>query len=160
VILIGQGVKYGGAAAPPRARAEKIDIPGAWAAGGTRGIDSSHPPPPRPVCPHRTHPAKHPAPPADRFVPLGGRVRHRTSSSWLPGYSFTIPPTKLIHVDIDPDEIGRNYPVALGLMADVRTFLRQILGALDAHKDVSAKAAARAKWLDAIAGYRKEWEAF
>src|SRR5216684_1029560 len=55
----------------------------------------------------------------------------RTSSSWIPGYSFTIPPTKLIHVDIDPEEIGRNYPVALGLMADVRTFLRQVHAELD-----------------------------
>ncbi len=63
-------------------------------------------------------------------------------------------------MDIDPDEIGRNYPVALGLMADVRTFLRQILGELDARKGAGAKAAARAKWLDTIAGYRKEWEAF
>jgi acetolactate synthase-1/2/3 large subunit len=35
------------------------------------------------------------------------RFDDRTSSSWIPGYSFTIPPTKLIHVDIDPDEIAR-----------------------------------------------------
>ena len=51
--------------------------------------------------------------------------------SWIPGYSFTIPPTKLIHVDIDPEEISHNYPVALWLMADVRTFLRQIHAELD-----------------------------
>ena len=57
---------------------------------------------------------------------VGVRFDDRTSSSWIPGYSFTIPPTRLIHVDIDPEEIGRNYPVALGLMADVRTFLQQI----------------------------------
>ena len=62
---------------------------------------------------------------------LGVRFDDRTSSSWIPGYSFTIPPTKLIHVDIDPEEIGRNYPVALGLMADVRTFLRQVIEELD-----------------------------
>ena len=58
-----------------------------------------------------------------RRFSLAVRFDDRTSSSWIPGYSFTIPPTQLIHVDIDPEEIGRNYPVALGLMADVRTFL-------------------------------------
>ena len=71
--------------------------------------------------------ANHAARTADVLLALGVRFDDRTSSSWLPGYSFTIPPTKLIHVDIDPDEIARNYPVALGLMADVRTFLRQLL---------------------------------
>ena len=30
-------------------------------------------------------------------------------------------------LDIDPDEIARNYPVALGLMADVKTFIGQML---------------------------------
>ena len=60
------------------------------------------------------------APGADLLLALGVRFDDRTSSSWIPGFSFTIPPTKLIHVDIDPEEIGRNYPVALGLMADVR----------------------------------------
>ena len=68
---------------------------------------------------------------ADVLLALGVRFDDRTSSSWIPGYSFTIPPTRLIHVDIDPEEIGRNYPVALGLMADVRTFLRQLLAELD-----------------------------
>src|SRR5258705_251127 len=93
-------------------------------------------------------------------VALGVRFDDRTSSSWLPGYSFTIPPTKLIHVDIDPDEIARNYPVALGLMADVRSFLRQVLAELDRRKGVSDSAASRAKWLTAIDGYKKEWAAF
>ncbi len=160
VILIGQGVKYGGAAADLKALAEKLDIPVAWSASGTGGIDSSHRLALGLVARNGPYQANHAARQADVLLALGVRFDDRTSSSWLPGYSFTIPPTKLIHVDIDPDEIGRNYPVALGLMADVRTFLRQILGELDARKDISAKAAARAKWLDSIAGYRKEWEAF
>src|ERR1700690_813927 len=104
--------------------------------------------------------ANHATRQADVLLALGVRFDDRTSSSWLPGYSFTIPPTRLIHVDIDPDEIGRNYPVALGLMADVRTFLRQILGEIEARDNVDECAAARAKWLGAIAGYRREWEAF
>ena len=76
------------------------------------------------------------------------------------GLSFTIPPTKLIHVDIDPDEIARNYPVALGLMADVRTFLRQLLAEIEQRPDTSEVATARAGWLAAIDGYRKQWNAF
>ncbi len=160
VILIGQGVKYGGAAADLKALAEKLDIPVAWSASGTGGIDSSHPLALGLVARNGPYQANHAARQADVLLALGVRFDDRTSSSWLPGYSFTIPPTRLIHVDIDPDEIGRNYPVALGLMADVRTFLRQILGELDARKGAGAKAAARAKWLDTIAGYRKEWEAF
>jgi acetolactate synthase-1/2/3 large subunit len=91
------------------------------------------------------------------LLALGVRFDDRTSSSWLPGYSFTIPPTRLIHVDIDPDEIARNYPVALGLMADAGTFLRQLLAELDRRK--AEVPASRQGWLAAIDGWRKEWEA-
>ena len=48
-----------------------------------------------------------------------------------------------------PEEIGRNYPVALGLMADVRTFLRQLHAELDRRADLSERADARQKWLGA-----------
>ena len=160
VILIGQGVKYGAAAADLRALAEKLQIPVASSASGLGGIDASHPLALGLVARNGPYQANHAARQADVLLALGVRFDDRTSSSWLPGYSFTIPPTKLIHVDIDPDEIGRNYPVALGLMADVRTFLRQVLDELDARKNLSERAAARAKWLGAIAGYRREWEAF
>jgi acetolactate synthase-1/2/3 large subunit len=102
--------------------------------------------------------ANHATRQADILLALGVRFDDRTSSSWIPGYSFTIPPTKLIHVDIDPEEIGRNYPVALGLMADVRTFLRQLHAELDRRADLGEHADARRKWLEAIDGYRKEWD--
>src|SRR5205814_10349087 len=104
--------------------------------------------------------ANHATRQADVLLALGVRFDDRTSSSWLPGYSFTIPPTKLIHVDIDPEEIARNYPVTLGLMADVRTFLRQVLSELDARKSAAEAPASRAAWLRAIDGYRAEWEKF
>ena len=160
VILVGQGVKYGGAAADLLALAEKLQIPVASSASGVGGIDASHPLSLGLVARNGPYHANHATRQADVLLALGVRFDDRTSSSWLPGYSFTIPPTRLIHVDIDPEEIGRNYPVALGLMADVRTFLRQVLGALAGRKNIGERAAARAKWLDAIAGYRREWEAF
>ena len=109
---------------------------------------------------YRHYQANHATRQADVLLALGVRFDDRTSSSWIPGYSFTIPPTRLIHVDIDPEEIGRNYPVALGLMADVRTFLRQILAELDRRADLDMRADARQKWLNAIDGYRREWDKF
>src|SRR5258705_45347 len=104
--------------------------------------------------------ANHATRQADVLLAMGMRFDDRTSSSWIPGYSFTIPPTRLIHVDIDPEEIGRNYPVALGLMADVRTFLRQIHAELDRRADLTRQADARKKWLAQIDTYRKEWDKF
>jgi len=43
VILVGQGVKYGGAAADLLRLAERLRIPVAWSASGTGAIDSRHP---------------------------------------------------------------------------------------------------------------------
>jgi acetolactate synthase I/II/III large subunit len=159
-ILIGQGIKYGGAAADLLQLAERLQIPVACSASGLGGIDSEHPLALGLVARNGAYSANHATRQADVLLALGVRFDDRTSSSWLPGYSFTIPPTKLIHVDIDPDEIARNYPVALGLMADVRTFLRQVLAELDRRKGVAEAAASRTKWLKAIDGYKKEWAQF
>ena len=159
VILTGQGVRYGGAAADLRALAERLDIPVASSASGLGALDSNHPLALGLVARGGHYQANHATRQADVLLALGVRFDDRTSSSWIPGYSFTIPPTQLIHVDIDPEEIGRNYPVALGLMADVRTFLRQILAELDRRADLQKRADSRRKWLRMIDGYRREWEA-
>src|SRR6201986_2807186 len=102
VILVGQGVKYGGAAADLLALAEKLQIPVASSASGTGGVDASHPLTLGLVARNGGYHANHATRQADVLLALGVRFDDRTSSSWLPGYSFTIPPTKLIHVDIDP----------------------------------------------------------
>src|ERR1043166_7409590 len=67
---------------------------------------------------------------ADLVLAIGARFDDRSASSWLPGYSWNFPHAKLIHVDVDPDELGRNYPPDLGVLADARTFLRQLLAEL------------------------------
>ena len=160
VILVGQGVKYGTATADLLALAEKLQIPVAWSASGTGAIDSKHPLALGLVARNGPYQSNHGARTADVLLALGVRFDDRTSSSWIPGYSFTIPPTKLIHVDIDPDEIARNYPVALGLMADVRTFMRQVLAELDHRKGIADSATRRKTWLATLAGYRKQWDDF
>src|ERR1700751_332644 len=160
VMLVGQGVRYGGAADELLKLAERLQIPVAASASGMGAIDASHPLALGLVARAGHYQANHAARQADVLLALGVRFDDRTSSSWIPGYSFTIPPTKLIHVDIDPEEIGRNYPVALGLMADVRPFLRQVHAELDRRADLEQKADARRQWLTAIDGYRKEWDKF
>ena len=128
VLLVGQAIRHGGAATELLALAERLQIPVAASMSGIGAIDTHHPLALGLVSRGGVYQANHATRQADVLLALGVRFDDRTSSSWIPGYSFTIPPTRLIHVDIDPEEIGRNYPVALGLMADVRTFLRQVHG--------------------------------
>jgi acetolactate synthase-1/2/3 large subunit len=95
---------------------------------------------------------------ADLVVAIGARFDDRSASSWLPGYSWNFPASKLVHVDVDHAEIGRNYAPDLGIVADARTFLHQLL----------AEASVRpldgvhqfAQWHAEIASWRAEWEQF
>src|SRR6516165_7903035 len=160
VMLVGQGVRYGGACEELKRLAERLQIPVAASASGLGALDVSHPLALGLVARAGHYQANHATRQADVLLALGVRFDDRTSSSWIPGYSFTIPPTKLIHVDIDPEEIGRNYPVTLGLMADVRTFLHQIHAELDRRANLDAKADLRRRWLAQIDIYRKEWDKF
>ena len=63
---------------------------------------------------------------ADWILGLGTRFSEADCSSWESEYTFNFPPTQLIHIDIDPSEIGRNYPVAIGAIADLKQALRTL----------------------------------
>ncbi len=60
---------------------------------------------------------------ADYILGLGTSFKEADCSSWYPEFTFSFPPTKLIHIDIDPSEIGRNYPVEIGAVADLKNAL-------------------------------------
>jgi acetolactate synthase-1/2/3 large subunit len=61
---------------------------------------------------------------ADYLLGLGTSFKEADCSSWESGYTFNFPGTKLIHIDIDPNEIGRNYPCEIGVVADLKNALR------------------------------------
>jgi acetolactate synthase-1/2/3 large subunit len=63
---------------------------------------------------------------ADWILGLGTRFAEADSSSWEPEYTFDIPNTKLIQIDIDSSEIGRNYPAEIGIVADLKQALKVI----------------------------------
>lgn len=64
---------------------------------------------------------------ADVILGLGTRFAEADSSSWYPGVTFDMEKTRFLQIDIDPSEIGRNYPVEIGAVADIRLALMQIL---------------------------------
>ncbi|MGH2391419.1 MAG: thiamine pyrophosphate-binding protein [Chloroflexota bacterium] len=67
---------------------------------------------------------------ADVILAVGCRFTDRTASSFRRGVTFDIPPTKLIHIDLDPYEIGKNYPTEIGIVGDARATLEDLLAAL------------------------------
>jgi acetolactate synthase-1/2/3 large subunit len=67
---------------------------------------------------------------ADVILAIGCRFSDLHTSSFEPGVSFDIPPTKLVHVDLDPSEIGKNYPVEVGIQGDAKVTTRQIHDAI------------------------------
>jgi len=92
---------------------------------------------------------------ADLVIAIGARFDDRSSSSWMPGYSWNFPAAKLVHVDVDHAEIGRNYTPDIGILADARTFVRQLLA-----QDRRVDTARLGEWHTEIAAWRAEWEKY
>jgi len=101
------------------------------------------------------YPASEAAKNADVILAIGCRFSDIHCSSWVPGYTYNIPPTKLIHVDLDPQEIGRNYPTELGIVGDAREVLRQL-------NDLAGQEPKRERspWHDQIDAWKEEWQNF
>ena len=66
---------------------------------------------------------------ADVVLVVGSRMDSRTTR----GYTLLSPTAKLIQIDIDPDEIGSNYPVEVGIVADARLALEALKTTLAQH---------------------------
>ena len=66
---------------------------------------------------------------ADLILAVGTRLAEADSSSWDPRFTFAVPPTRLMHIEIDPNELGRNLPTELGAVSDTKLALGAILRA-------------------------------
>ena len=129
VLYAGGGVLSAGATAKLAALAEALDIPVAHTLMGKGCMHEDHPlllgmtgfwgtPIANEMC--RT---------ADLIVAVGTRLAEASSSSWDPRFTFSIPPTRLMHIDIDPAEIGRNFPTEFGVVADAKLALGSLASA-------------------------------
>jgi acetolactate synthase-1/2/3 large subunit len=163
VIVAGHGVENAAATSQLAAFAEASGVPVASSPLGKSAADADSPLFLGATGRNGTYQANRATRGADVILALGTRFDDRSTSSWLPGYTYTIPPTRLIQVDVDPAELGHNYPVALGVAASPREVLAQLsdgLGARASAGDPRARpdVAGRQRWLADIAAWRQEWE--
>lgn len=157
VIFIGHGVTLSEASRELTGFVKRLGIPVISSPNGMGCLDMDDPLSLGFIGRNGAYPANEAGRRADLVLALGARFDDRSASSWLPGYSWNFPTTKLIHVDLDPAELGRNYPPDIGILADARTFLRQLLAELDTRRLESERTKA---WLADIARWRAEWERY
>lgn len=91
---------------------------------------------------------------ADVMLAVGCRFADETTSSYRPGHALSIPPTKLLHLDIEAKEIGKNYPVEVGIVGDAKASLRSLVEAL---QSTGAGRERRAGYVDDIRSQREAW---
>ncbi|MCA2223809.1 thiamine pyrophosphate-binding protein [Nonomuraea aurantiaca] len=78
---------------------------------------------------------------ADVVLALGTRFAETDSSSWDPRFTWALGDKgRLLQIDLDPAEIGRNYPAEIGAVADAALAIRAIAAAAAAHPAVSRPA--------------------
>jgi acetolactate synthase-1/2/3 large subunit len=157
LILAGGGVRVAGAYEELRALAEQLDVP-VYTSFMGKGVLSAD---------HRLnlgvagvwgeYPATEAARNADVILAIGARFNDLHTGSWIKGYVYNIPPTRLIQVDIDPEEIGRNYPVEMGLVGDAKAFLAQ---AARIARAKGVRLGYGSAWQREIDGWRADWRNF
>jgi len=159
VIFIGHGVTLSEASRELTDLAKELSIPVISSPNGMGCIDMLDPLSLGFIGRNGAFPANEAGRRADLVLAIGARFDDRSASSWLPGYSWNFPTTKLIHVDIDAGELGRNYPPDLPIVADARTLLRQLLAELG-RRGGAADRSAQKQWLAQIAQWRAAWDEF
>lgn len=153
VIVAGHGVELSGAEPELLVFAERFRIPVATTPFGKGVFDPRNSFSLGTTGRNGSYPANAACRNADVILALGTRFDDRATSAWLPGFTYNIPPTKLIHVDIDASEIGRNFRPELGIISDAKILLQQLL-ASPRNENGQHNA-----WLERIAGWRKRWDA-
>lgn len=155
LIVAGNGLTLSDATDELRELAERLWIPVITTPIAKGALHDGHPLSLGPTGRNGTFAANQAARSCDVLLALGTRFDDRSTSGWIPGITYEIPPTKLIHVDIDPQEIGRNYPPEVGITADVKIFLKQLLGQLgNGDQEVASRNAA---WVNDTQSWSAEW---
>ncbi|MFG1610579.1 thiamine pyrophosphate-binding protein [Actinoplanes sp. NPDC049265] len=123
VIVAGGGVRASDAGAELIALAELLDIPVATSANGKDTIPGTHPLAAGVVGTYSRECANHIVNRADLVCFVGTQTGSMTTHFWA------VPPigTPAVQIDLEPAELGRNYPLRASVVADAREALTRML---------------------------------
>jgi acetolactate synthase-1/2/3 large subunit len=151
VIVAGGGVITSGAAAELRAFAEKLGVPVATSLNAKAALPDSHPLSLGVVGTYSRGCANRAVAEADLVFFVGSRTGGQVTNNW----KIPRPGTRVIQLDMDPQELGRNYPNEVSLMGDAQVSLRRML-------ELAQPEANRGEWLqrvgELVTGWREENE--
>ncbi|MGA7488149.1 MAG: thiamine pyrophosphate-binding protein [Xanthobacteraceae bacterium] len=148
VIVAGGGVRASGAAAELVTLAEALQIPVATSLNGKDAIPGNHPLSVGVVGTYSRESANRVVNGADLVCFVGSETGGMTTHFWaVPKIG-----TPAIQIDIDPEALGRNYPLVVGVNGDAKVTLARMLAAAD-----RASAGRRKAWVAAARGICEEW---
>jgi acetolactate synthase I/II/III large subunit len=150
VIVVGGGVINSGASAELLRVAEALGAPVVVTWSGKGAFPEDHPLFVGPIGQTGTIPGNAVPAAADAVLAVGCRFSDWSSSSYSKGITFSMPPGKLVQIDIEPHEIGKNYPVEVGILADAKP-------ALAALAEAAGAAPGREDYMSEIASLKADW---
>ena len=148
VIVAGGGVRASGAQADVVALAERLNIPVATSLNGKDTIPGTHPLSVGVVGTYSRESANIIVNEADLVIYIGSSTGGMVSHFWA------VPEIgrKVVHIDIEPQEIGRNYPVVAGVQGDAKVAVTKMLAMTNAES-----AGRRAGWAARAAEADQRW---
>ena len=149
MILAGHGVLHAGAWDELRAFAEKTNIPVAWTLLGIGAMTEDHPLAYGYMGMHGWKHVNRAIQTADLLFAIGMRFDDRVTGN-VRTYA---PYARIVHVDIDPAEIGKNVAVEVPIVADAKRVLEALTRMAPA-----VEADDRREYLDQLAEWRSESE--
>jgi acetolactate synthase-1/2/3 large subunit len=147
VILAGHGILHARAEAELAAFAEKTSIPVAWTLLGIGAIDERHPLAYGYMGMHGWKHVNRAIQSADLLIAVGMRFDDRVTGN-VRTYA---PYARIVHVDIDPAEIGKNVAVEVPIVGDAKHVLHHLAGMV-----AEVTEAERADYLGQLAGWKRD----
>ena len=148
VIVAGGGARWSGAGPELVQLAEALAIPVATSLNGKDCIPATHPLSVGVVGSYSRESANRVVAAADLVCFVG------TSAGGMTTHVWAVPKIGVaaLQIDIAPETLGRNYPLAAGVLGDAKTCLSLMLKSAD-----RASAARRKGWLERVRGIGAEW---